>query len=128
MRILLDTHVFVWLQTGPDRLASHLDLLDDLHNELLVSTVVPWEISIKYQLGRLDLPEPPQAYVPARMRAIKAVSVPVEQRHTLELAALPMIHRDPFDRMLVAQARLLGVPIMTADPAIAAYPVETIVV
>lgn len=128
MRFLLDTHVFLWLQMEPDRLRSHAELLEDLDNELLVSTVVAWEISIKFQTGRLELPEHPQVYVPERMRAIKAVSIPVEQKHALAVASLPPLHHDPFDRMLVAQARLLGASILTADAAIAAYPVETVLV
>ena len=128
MRVLLDTHVFLWLQSEPERVGEHLDRLRDPDTERLVSAVVSWEIAVKHQLDRLPLPEPPRSYVPRRMREIRGVTVPIEQAHTLEAAELPMIHRDPFDRMLVAQARLLGVPIMTADPAISAYPVETMMV
>lgn len=128
MRVLLDTHVFLWLQSAPERVRDQLDLLGDPDTERLVSAVVSWEIAVKHQLDRLQLPEAPQSYVPRRMREIRAVTVPIEQAHTLEAATLPMIHRDPFDRLLVAQARLLGVPIMTADAAISAYPVETIMV
>jgi PIN domain nuclease of toxin-antitoxin system len=128
LRVLLDTQVFLWLQTLPHRLESHLEFLHDLDNELLVSVVVPWEISIKHRHGRLELSDPPGLYVPERMRAIRAVSVPIEQSHALAVASLPDIHRDPFDRMLVAQARSLGVPVMTSDARISAYPVETIIV
>jgi PIN domain nuclease of toxin-antitoxin system len=128
LRVLLDTHVFLWLQSEPERVREQLDLLLDPDTERLVSAVVPWEIAVKYQSQRLALPEPPVAYMPRRMREIRGTALPIEQAHTLEVATLPMIHRDPFDRMLVAQARLLGVPIMTADAAIAAYPVETILV
>jgi PIN domain nuclease of toxin-antitoxin system len=128
LRILLDTHVFLWLQSAPERLGEHLDRLREPDTERLVSAVVSWEIAVKHQLDRLPLPEPPQSYVPRRMREIRAVSVPIEQAHTLEVVTLPSIHRDPFDRLLVAQARVLGVPIMTADPTIWAYPVETIMV
>jgi PIN domain nuclease of toxin-antitoxin system len=128
LRLLLDTHVFIWLQREPDRLGDRLDLLENLENDLLVSAVVAWEIAIKHQLGRLQLPEPPQAYVPERMRAIKAEPVPIEQAHALAVASLPPLHRDPFDRLLIAQARSLGAPILTADQAIAAYPVETLMV
>ena len=126
MRVLLDTHVFLWLQSDPERVGVHLELLRDPDTERLVSAVVSWEIAVKHQRGALPLPEPPAAYVPRRMREIRAVAVPIEQAHTLEIAALPPIHRDPFDRLLVAQARLLGVPIMTADATVAAYPVETL--
>jgi PIN domain nuclease of toxin-antitoxin system len=128
LRVLLDTHVFLWLQSEPERVGDHLDSLRDPDTERLVSAVVPWEIAVKYQSRRLALPEPPSSYMPRRMREIRGTALPIEQAHTLELATLPLIHRDPFDRMLVAQARLLGVPIMTADAAIAAYPVETIMV
>jgi len=126
LRVLLDTHVFLWLQSDPERVGEHLELLRDPDTERLVSAVVSWEIAVKHQLGALPLPEPAAAYVPRRMREIRGVAVPIEQAHTLEIAALPPIHRDPFDRLLVAQARLLGVPIMTADATIAAYPVETL--
>lgn len=128
MKLLLDTHVFIWLQREPERLGERIGLLEDLDNDLLVSAVLAWEIAIKHQLGRLQLPEPPQTYVPERVRAIKAESVPIEQAHALAVASLPALHRDPFDRLLIAQARSLGVPILTADQAIAAYPVETLMV
>jgi PIN domain nuclease of toxin-antitoxin system len=126
LRVLLDTHAFIWSQADPDRLGKRLELLEDSENERLVSVLVPWEIAIKYELGRLELPAPPAVYVPERMRAIKAVSVPIEQSHALAAASLPPIHRDPFDRMLVAQALAMGVPILTADPTIASYPVQTL--
>ncbi len=128
MKVLLDTHVFIWLHTEPDRLRGHLEFLHDLENDLLVSAVVPWEIAIKHERKLLELPEPPSVFFPARMSAIKARPVPIEQSHALAVASLPRIHRDPFDRMLIAQAKQLAVPVMTADPAIAAYPVETIAV
>ena len=128
MRLLLDTHVFIWLQTEPERLGHRVGFLEDLDNDLLVSAVVTWEIAIKHGAGRLDLPDPPQIYIPQRMRYIRATSLPIEQRHTLAVASLPPIHGDPFDRMLVAQAQVLGVPILTADSTIAAYPVETLLV
>jgi PIN domain nuclease of toxin-antitoxin system len=128
LRLLLDTHVFIRLQQEPERVGQRIALLEDLDNDLLVSAVVSWEIAIKHQLGRLELPEPPQTYVPERMRAIKAKSVAIEQAHALAVASLPPLHRDPFDRLLIAQARSLGVPILTADKEIAAYPVETMLV
>jgi PIN domain nuclease of toxin-antitoxin system len=90
--------------------------------------VSSWEIAIKYALGRLPLPEPPQLYVPSRMRAIGAVALPIEHSHALAVAALDPLHSDPFDRLLVAQAGLLDVPILTADATIAQYPVRTLLV
>ena len=126
--MLLDTHVFLWLQTTPERLGAHLGLIENGDTELLVSAATSWEIAIKYGLGRLPLPEPPAVYVPDRISAIGARSVAIEHGHALAVAELPPIHRDPFDRMLVAQAAALGVPLMTADPVVARYPGDSVLV
>lgn len=126
MNLLLDTHVFLWLQTEPDRLGEHLHLVEDRHNDLLVSAASSWEIAIKYQLGKLPLPEAPERYVPHRVRAIGAHGIAVEHSHALAVANLPALHRDPFDRLLVAQALLLDLTLVTADPAVADYPASTI--
>ncbi len=128
MKVLLDTHIFLWLHTNRRRLGEHLALLEDPHTELLLSAASSWEIAIKYALGRLALPEPPQRYVPSRMRAIGAAGVPIEHRHALAVAALPPRHGDPFDRLLIAQSQLLDVTIVTADAAIAQYPVRTLLI
>ena len=128
MRLLLDTHVFLWLQTEPERVGDHLTLVEDRGTTLLLSAASSWEIAIKYGLGRLPLPEPPERYVPTRMRAIGAQGLPIEQAHALAVAALPTLHRDPFDRLLVAQAEAAGATILTADPAVAQYPAETLLV
>jgi PIN domain nuclease of toxin-antitoxin system len=124
VRLLLDTHVFLWLQTEPERLGDHLALVEDRGTTLLLSAASSWEIAIKYGLGRLSLPEPPERYVPTRMRAIGAEALPIEHAHALAVAALPALHRDPFDRLLVAQAGAAGATILTADPAVAQYPAE----
>jgi PIN domain nuclease of toxin-antitoxin system len=128
VRVLLDTHVFLWLLTEPERLGEHLRVVEDRRNVLLVSAVSSWEIAIKHALGRLPLPEPPARYVPERLRAIGAETLAIEHTHALAVAALPPLHGDPFDRLLVAQAGLLEVPIITADPAVAEYRVETLLV
>jgi PIN domain nuclease of toxin-antitoxin system len=126
VRILLDTHVFLWLHTDPERLGEHLTLLEDQRSELLVSAASSWEIAIKYGLGRLALPEPPERYVPERLRLMGAKPLAIEHRHALAVAGLPRLHRDPFDRLLVAQAGLLDTAILTADPQIVQYPVRTL--
>lgn len=126
MRILLDTHVFLWLQTDPARLGEHLSVVEDRQNDLLLSAASAWEIAIKHGLGRLPLPEPPDRYVPTRLQAIGARALAIEQPHALAVSALPPLHRDPFDRLLVAQAMLLGLTILTADPAVAGYGAATL--
>jgi PIN domain nuclease of toxin-antitoxin system len=128
MKLLLDTRVFLWLQTEPERLGVHLAVVENRRAELLLSAVSSWEIAIKHGLGRLALPEPPEHYVPDRMRAIGAAGLAIEHSHALAVSSLPPLHHDPFDRLLVAQADVLGVAILTADPVVAQYSVETLLV
>jgi len=128
VRLLLDTHVFLWLQTEPERIGDHLTLVEDRTTTLFLSAASAWEIAIKYGIERLPLPEPPERYVPTRMRAIGAEALPIEHAHALAVAALPALHRDPFDRLLIAQAGAAGATILTADPAVAQYPAETLLV
>ncbi len=128
MRLLLDTHVFLWLQSAPERLGERLDLVTDTRNELTVSAASSWEIAIKCEIGRLQLPEEPDRYVPSRIRMIGARALPIEHSHALAVAGLPALHRDPFDRLLVAQAQLEGLTILTADEALARYPVASLLV
>lgn len=125
MRILLDTHAWLWLQTTPERLSQHsLDLLADPANDLFLSAASAWEIAIKYALQKLPLPEPPAVYVPSRLGVSGISPLPVEHRHALHVASLPHHHRDPFDRLLVAQSQLEGIPVMTSDSAFAPYGIE----
>ena len=127
MRLLLDTHCWLWMLAAPERFsASALALLEDRRNELLLSAASSWEIAIKYALGRLPLPAPPAEYVPQRMRSSGVLALAVEHAHALRVAALPPHHADPFDRLLVAQAILEGLPILTVDRQLEAYGVELV--
>jgi len=128
VRLLLDTHIFLWLLTTPERLGHHVESIEDPANELLVSAVVAWEIAIKHALGRMPLPAPAAFYVPDRMRAIGARPVPVTHAHALGVAELPLLHRDPFDRLLVAQALRLDATLVTGDAVLAGYRAETLLV
>ena len=128
MKLLLDTHVFLWLLTEPERAGEQLGIIEDRRTELLVSAASSWEITIKHGLGKLVLPESPERYVPSRLRAIGAVGLPIEHTHALAVGLLPPLHRDPFDRLLIAQATALNLRIVTADPAIVQYPVDSMLV
>lgn len=128
MTLLLDTQVFLWMQTEPERLGERLALVEDRRTELLLSAASSWEIAIKHALGRLSLPDPPHRYVPDRVRAIGARAIPIEHPHALAVADLPLLHRDPFDRLLVAQAGALGVAILTSDAMLARYPAKTLLI
>ncbi|WP_131746667.1 type II toxin-antitoxin system VapC family toxin [Frankia sp. Cppng1_Ct_nod] len=126
-RYLLDTQVWLWLLAEPRRLRDDVcDLLADAANEILLSAASSWEISIKYRLGKLVLPEPPRSYVPDRMRRSGTTPLAIEHDHVLRVAELPDHHRDPFDRLLVAQAQTLDIPLVTADTQLQAYDVTTL--
>ena len=127
MRILLDTQCWLWMSLAPERFsATARRLLEDRQHALYLSAASAWEIAIKHALGKLRLPEPPASYVPARVAALGVLSLPIDHQHALHVASLPPHHRDPFDRMLVAQAQIEELPIMTADPVFSGYAVTTI--
>lgn len=127
MRLLLDTCTFLWWMVDAPALSHRVRLLlADPASEFYLSAVSSWEIALKYSAGRLPLPLPPAEYVPSRRRACGIRSLPLEEEATLELPRLPRIHSDPFDRMLVCQAIVHGLPILTPDPQIAQYPIRTV--
>ena len=114
------------MQERPGRLGASERLVSDERTELILSAVSSWEIAIKYALGRLVLPEPPSRYVPDRLLRSHTTSMPIEHSHALQVATLPPVHGDPFDRLLIAQAQILGIPILTGDPVFRRYDVEVI--
>ncbi len=125
MRVLLDTHCWLWMQVDPDRFSRESRLiLEDPGNELLLSAASSWEIAIKYELGKLALPEPPGTYVPGRMFSSGTASLPIEHSHALYVGELPNHHRDPFDRLLISQAILEKLELLTADPQLEPYDVR----
>jgi PIN domain nuclease of toxin-antitoxin system len=124
VKILLDTQCWLGMQTAPERFSPQaLELVRDMETELYLSAASAWEIAIKFALGKLPLPLPPARYVPTRMASSGVNGLPVTHLHALHVATLPLHHRDPFDRLLVAQAQLEGFPIMTADEQLSAYDV-----
>ena len=127
MRALLDTHAFLWSTADPDRLSEAArSFIEDPANDVLLSAVTAWEVAIKYANGRLDLPEPVETFIASRVVDLGLQPLPVEISHALRVAGLPRLHNDPFDRLLVAQAQLEKLPLLTSDPDVARYDVEII--
>jgi PIN domain nuclease of toxin-antitoxin system len=115
------------MQAAPERLDDTARrLVEDGTNTALLSAASSWEIAIKFALGKLALPESPETYVPDRMRSSGVTALAVEHTHALRVAQLEHHHRDPFDRLLVAQAQIEGLVLMTADPVFDRYDVETV--
>ena len=125
MQLLLDTHVLLWSLAGDDRLGDRaVDLIEDGRNVVYVSAASIWEISIKRSLGKLRVP----GDVPTEVDAASFVRLPISFEHAVEVAALPDLHADPFDRMLIAQARTDRLTLMTHDVVMQHYDVQLIAV
>lgn len=124
MRLLLDTHVLLWYITADPKLpAAFRAAIQDPANEVYLSVASVWEVVIKYGLGKLPLAGPPADYLPQQRDAHGIASLPVDEGAMPHLARLPPLHRDPFDRLLVAQALQHGLTVATVDPDVAAYPI-----
>ena len=125
MKLLLDTHTFIWWDADPARLsAAALALCSDPANQLVLSVTSLWEIQIKRQLGKLDLRQPLAEIVAQQRETNGVIVLPVGQAHVLALEDLPLHHRDPFDRLLVAQALVEDATLVSGDPVLQSYPVE----
>lgn len=123
MRLLLDTHIFLWFVGGDKRLAAALrQIITDPDNDVYLSVVSLWEAIIKYQIGKLPLPEAPEIYIPRLREQEDILSLPVDEASVAQVARLPLLHRDPFDRLLIGQALQHGLMLVTDDTAILAYP------
>jgi PIN domain nuclease of toxin-antitoxin system len=124
LRLLLDTHCWLWMRAEPARFSeSSLELLRDPGSELSLSAASAWEIAIKYVAGKLRLPEPPSVFVDRRIGEDRLLSLPISHLHALRAGELPPHHRDPFDRVLIAQAQLERLTLLTADRELAKYDV-----
>ncbi len=128
MRLLLDTHIFLWYITNDDRLfASVADAVSGIENEVYLSVVSVWEALIKYQLGRLSLPAPADQYLQSRQEQQRIASLPLETAAVSRLLDLPAHHADPFHRMLVCQALHHDLVLVTSDQQIA-YGVDALAI
>ncbi len=127
MKLLIDTHIFLWLNSEPEKLSQKiLTTCENPENQLYLSLISPWEIQIKQQLGKLKLESPLSKLIETQVNENNLIILPIKIEHIVELNNLPYIHKDPFDRMLIAQAKIESMTIVTADNKIKDYNIETI--
>lgn len=127
MRLLLDTCTFLWIvREAPELSSTARELFQDPESEVFLSAFSVWEIAVKHALGRLPLSDPPRVYVPREREKHGIAPLALTETDALELPLLPAVHQDPFDRMLICQARSRDLVLLTPDPRIREYPVATV--
>jgi PIN domain nuclease of toxin-antitoxin system len=125
MKLLLDTHAFIWMFDEPEKLSPKASaLLADGDNDLILSVASVWEMQIKMQAGKLKLAIPLRQLVREQVQTNELQLLPVVLKHVLTLDSLPTHHKDPFDRLLIAQANVEGVFLVSGDPVFSSYPVK----
>ncbi len=127
MNLLLDTCTFLWIAADAEDLSKNArELFLDRENEVYLSAVSAWEISVKNALGKLPLPASPDMFVPFQRERHGIAALPLDEIAALQLPRLPALHQDPFDRMLICQAIAAGLVILTPDEQISRYPVRCV--
>lgn len=127
MRLLLDTHAFLWFAGSDSRLgAQALSLIQDPTNEVFLSIASAWEISVKVSIGKLTLDRPVGRFFSEQLQANQFSLLPVSLQHAVEVAGLPFHHRDPFDRMLIAQCQVESLTLVSADVLLDAYAIQRV--
>jgi PIN domain nuclease of toxin-antitoxin system len=127
VKLLLDTCTFLWVLADARPLSRRArDLVLDPGNEVFLSAASAWEIALKHALGRLPLPAPPAQFVPAERERHGIDALSIDEESVLQVAKLPHLHRDPFDRVIVCQAIVHGMAVLTPDPLVAQYPVRVV--
>jgi PIN domain nuclease of toxin-antitoxin system len=127
MRLLLDTHAFLWFITADPRLSPTAEqMIRDGSNQAMLSVASVWEMAIKVNLGRLPIPQPLDTFIPTQLRLNRISILPLELSHTFEVARMPLHHRDPFDRLLIAQATTEHLPLLSTDAVFDAYSVSRV--
>lgn len=125
MRVLLDTQAFLWfLLDDPQLSAPAKAFIEDPLNDIAISPASYWEIAIKIRLGKYSLPQPYQTFMESQIAANDFQILPIEPRHTAVLTTMELHHKDPFDRLMIAQAIVEGIPIVSSDAVFDAYPVQ----
>jgi len=123
--VLIDTHCWLWLCASPERFSKGtLERLSDPACVRLLSAASVWELVIKHGIGKLPLPSAPRDFVPSRLQMTETDILAISGAHALRVADLPDHHRDPFDRIIVAQSLVEGLPLLTADRELRAYGAE----
>jgi PIN domain nuclease of toxin-antitoxin system len=126
VRLLLDTNALLWALVSPARLGAARRAIEDPANDVFVSAASAWEIAIKLSLGKLDAPPDAATWLPVQLAARRFTPLPIGLEHALSVEALPPHHRDPFDRLLVAQAIVERLTIVSGDPQLRNYAVPLI--
>ena len=127
MKVLIDTHTFLWWNTEDPQLSARArEIIADGRNEVLFSAASAWEIAIKAAKGKLVLPELPVQYISSRMRLYRFQPLPVQISHAAHVYELPHHHDDPFDRLLIAQSQIESLPLLSKDEDIQKYDLEVI--
>jgi PIN domain nuclease of toxin-antitoxin system len=126
VKLLLDTCTFLWICADDSALSQRAaESFRDTDNDVYLSAVSSWEIAVKHAIGKLPLPSPPARFIPEQRTAHGIEPLALHEDAALHLVLLPAIHKDPFDRMLVCQAMVDGLVILTPDEQISRYPVRT---
>lgn len=127
MNILFDTHCWLWWLVEPEKLSqTAIATIQNNQNQLYLSVASIWEIGIKYKLGKLDLPISPEILIPQQMQIDKISSLSISVAHALNASILPSYHKDPFDRMLIAQSQLESMTIINNDSMFNSYNVQVL--
>ncbi len=126
MTILLDTHMFIWATSEPERLGNYREVIEDPTEEVALSVASAWEIAIKHGVGKISLPEQPSSYVTSRIAMLGLRTIDVTLDLALGVESLPLYHRDPFDRLLIATARKLDMRLLTVDRRMEEYDVTVL--
>jgi PIN domain nuclease of toxin-antitoxin system len=127
MKVLIDTHVFLWAVLEPERLSRTVKkILEDLQTEVFLSAACVWEIATKHRLGKLRQADYLVKNFEQALSSLQIEELPIVRAHALKAGSWPVEHRDPFDRILAAQALLEGIPLLTIDPAFEAFSIEVI--
>lgn len=125
MRLLLDTHTFLWWDSAPDKLSPYaMAQCLDIRNQLVLSVVSIWEMQIKIQIGKLRLRTSLEEIITEQQNTNQFEILPVSLSHVLEVGNLPLHHRDPFDRLLISQARIEAIPLLSRDERMQDYDVS----